>query len=212
MSPGSVEGGQANSTGTVRLTTQAPGGGATVTLASDNTTIATVPSSVTVASGSTANTFVVTTLAVSDSKTVTITATYLGVTKTGTFIVTETAKRAVFSVKDGARGADTCTITGSAGTLDCTFDGSDSKGTVAKYYWTTTVGSSVTEFNTTSASSTPQTICDSFKGGTPVTIDGRSQYLNMTVKLQVADSSDKKSDPASKTVRVYPGSQCGYGF
>lgn len=212
MSPASVEGGSANSTGTIRLTSQAPGGDALVTLTSDNTAVATVPSSVTVASGSTANTFPVTTLVVSDNKTVTITATYLGVTKTGTLIVTAVANRSVFSVKDGARGADTCTITNDVGALDCKFDASDSKGSIAKYYWKTTVGSSVTEFNTTSASSSPQTICDSFKGGTPVTVDGRPQYINMTVTLQVADSSDKKADPASKTVRVYPASQCGYTF
>ena len=68
------------------------------------------------------------------------------------------------------------------------------------------------EFNTTTASSTPQTICDSFTGGTPVTVDGRPQDINMTVRLQVADSSDRKSDPASKVVRLYPSSQCGYGF
>lgn len=212
MSPSTVEGGQANATGTVRLTSAAPDGGVTVTLTSDNIAVATVPSSVTVASGSTANTFVVTTLTVSDNKTVTITATYSGVTKTGTAIVTATANRAVFSVKDGARGSDTCTITNDSGLLDCKFDGSDSRGSVAKYYWSTVVGSTTTDFNTTSASSTPQTICDSFKGGTPVTVDGRPQYLNMTVRLQVADSSDRKSDPASKTVRLYPSSQCGYGF
>ena len=212
MSPASVEGGGANSTGTVRLTSQAPGGGATVTLTSDNIAVATVPSSVTVATGSTANTFTVTTLSVNDNKTVTITAAYSGVTKTGTVIVTSVGLRAVFSVKDGVRGSDTCTITDIAGALDCKFDGGESKGSISKYYWTTTVGSSVTEFNTTSASSAPQTICDSFKGGTPVTVDGRAQYINMTVKLQVADSADKKSDPASKTVKVYPNSQCNYGF
>ncbi len=212
MSPASVEGGQANATGTVRLTAAAPSDGATVTLASDNIQFATVPGSVTVSSGSTTNTFTVTTLTVSDPKTVTITATYLGVAKTGTFIVTGTTSRAVIAVKDGARGADTCTIINDAGLLDCKFDGSDSKGTVAKYYWTTIVGTSTTEFNTTSASSTPQTICDSFRGGTPVTVDGRPQYINMTVRLQVADSADKKSDAVSKTVRVYPSSECGYGF
>ena len=211
MSPSTVGGGQANSTATIRLTTGAPSGGASVSLSSDNT-VATVPSSVTVASGSTAQTFTVTTSTVTDNKTVTITATYSSVSKTATLIVTTVALRAVFSVKDGARGSDTCTISSDAGAVDCKFDGGDSKGPVRKYYWTTTVGSNTTAYDTTDASTSPSLGCDAYRGGTPVLVDGRAQYINMTVRLQVADSNDKRSDAASKTVRVYPNSGCGYGF
>jgi hypothetical protein len=211
MSPASVQGGLTNSTGTVRLTTQASGGDAVVALASDSNVV-TVPASVTIASGSTSNTFTAVTAAVNDNRTVTITATYLGVAKTTTLALTATPNRAIINIKDGVRGADTCTITSSQGTVDCTFDASESGGTIAKYYWTITVGSSTFAYDTTTASASPAVGCDAWKGGTPVTLDGRPQYVPATVRLQVADSNDRKSDAASKTIRVYPNSECGYGF
>jgi hypothetical protein len=206
-----VQGGLTNSTGTVRLTTQASGGDAVVSRNSDNSAV-TVPSSVTIASGTASNTFTATTASVNDNRTVTITATYLGVAKTGTLILTATPNRAVIKIKDGVRGSDTCTITSGQGTVDCTFDASESSGTIAKYYWTITVGSSTFAYDTTTASAAPAVVCDAWKGGTPVTVDGRPQYVPATVRLQVADSNDKKSDAASKAIRVYPNSECSYGF
>jgi hypothetical protein len=77
LSPSSVTGG-ANSTGTVVLTGPAPAGGATVQLASSNTSAATVPTTVTVAANSTTATFTATTQTVANSTSVTITATLNG--------------------------------------------------------------------------------------------------------------------------------------
>ncbi len=73
LNPTTVRGGT-TSTGTVTLNGRAPAGGAVVTLSSDLTTVATVPASVTVASGNTTATFTVTTRTVTTTRTVNIRA------------------------------------------------------------------------------------------------------------------------------------------
>ena len=87
LNPTSVVGGGQSSTGTVMLSGPAPAGGAQVTLSSGNTTVARVPSSVTVAAGATTATFAVSTSAVGSSTTVTISATYSGATKSASLTV-----------------------------------------------------------------------------------------------------------------------------
>src|SRR5204863_193630 len=86
LNPTTVTGGD-SSTGTVTLSGPAPSGGAQVALSSNDTSVATVPSSVTVAAGATSATFTVSTSAVSASTTVTITAAYAGITKTASLTV-----------------------------------------------------------------------------------------------------------------------------
>src|SRR5205807_1420725 len=86
LNPTTVTGGD-SSTGTVTLSGPAPSGGAQVALSSSDTSVATVPSSVTVADGATSATFTVRTSAVSASTTVTISATFAGVTKTASLTV-----------------------------------------------------------------------------------------------------------------------------
>jgi len=86
LNPTTVTGGD-SSTGTVTLSGPAPSGGAQVALSSNDTSVATVPSSVTVAAGATSATFTVSTSAVTASTTVTISASYAGVTKTASLIV-----------------------------------------------------------------------------------------------------------------------------
>lgn len=87
LNPTSVKGGD-NSQGTVRLTAPAPSGGAVVSLASANTSVATVPSSVTVSAGQTSKNFTVSTRSVSSTRTVQITASRGGINKTATLTVT----------------------------------------------------------------------------------------------------------------------------
>src|SRR2546427_8971313 len=77
-----------SSTRTVTLSGAAPTGGAGVTLSSNNTTAARVPSSVTVAAGATSATFTVSTSAVAASTTVSISAAYGGVTRSVSLTVT----------------------------------------------------------------------------------------------------------------------------
>src|SRR5437867_4408352 len=86
LSPATVTGGN-SSTGTVTLSGPAPSGGAQVALSSSDTSVATVPSSVTVTAGATSATFTVNTSAVTASTTVTISAAYAGVTKTASLTV-----------------------------------------------------------------------------------------------------------------------------
>jgi hypothetical protein len=74
-------------TGTVRLSAPAPAGGATVLLGSSNPALASVPASVVVAAGATSKTFVVSTAAKASTGTVTISASYLGTTKTAALSV-----------------------------------------------------------------------------------------------------------------------------
>lgn|GEM_PF-6668274 len=76
LSPTSVNGG-VSSTGTVTLGSNAPAGGAVVNLSSNNAA-ATVPASVTVASGTNSKTFTVTTSLVATNQNVTITASKSG--------------------------------------------------------------------------------------------------------------------------------------
>jgi hypothetical protein len=86
LNPSKVVGGNP-STGTVTLSGTAPTG-MTVQLSSNRTTVATVPSSVTIAAGTTAATFPVTTSRVHNTTNVTISGTSAGVTKSAVLSVT----------------------------------------------------------------------------------------------------------------------------
>ncbi len=87
LTPTTVRGGS-SSTGKVTLTAPAPAGGARVTLASSNTSRATVPASVVVAEGTTSKTFTVTTVATRRGGSATISAAYGGLTRTASLTVT----------------------------------------------------------------------------------------------------------------------------
>jgi Carboxypeptidase regulatory-like domain len=86
LNPTSVNGG-ASSQGTVGLSGAAPPGGASVTLSSNNTSAATVPPSVPVSAGANSATFTVSTSQVSSSRSVVITASAGGTTRTATLTV-----------------------------------------------------------------------------------------------------------------------------
>ncbi len=83
LNPASVVGG-VSSTGTVTLTKAAPAGGALVSLLSSNTALAKVPASVLVPAGASSTNFVVTTVATRKAASVTISASYSGLTRTAT--------------------------------------------------------------------------------------------------------------------------------
>lgn len=86
LNPTSVLGSKP-SVGTVTLNEPAPASGAVVKLVSSNTTVATVPASITLAAGTTSKTFTVTTKAVASLSTVNITASYAGSTQVATLDV-----------------------------------------------------------------------------------------------------------------------------
>ncbi len=74
--------------GIITLTVAAPPGGVSVSLSSSNSADATVPASVTVAEGSTVQTFEIDTVNSPPTTAATITATYAGVSRTATLTVT----------------------------------------------------------------------------------------------------------------------------
>lgn len=86
LSPSSVRGGTA-STGTVTLSGPAPTGGAAVTLTSSNTSVATVPASVTIPANAGSASFSVATLPVAANTTVSISALYNGTTRSANLTV-----------------------------------------------------------------------------------------------------------------------------
>lgn len=87
LNPTSVNGGN-TSTGEIILSAPAPSGGAVFSLSSSNTSVATVPPSVSIAAGSTMAAFPVSTNATSNSTTVTISASNSGLTQTASLTVT----------------------------------------------------------------------------------------------------------------------------
>ncbi|MFN0028441.1 MAG: putative Ig domain-containing protein [Acidimicrobiales bacterium] len=101
VAPTSVDGGSP-ATGTISLSSAAPSGGAAVTLASSNSSVASVPASVTVPAGATSATFPLTTTTVSAQTAVTITATAGSVTLTATITINPEA--AVVITADGPLG------------------------------------------------------------------------------------------------------------
>lgn len=87
LSPTQVVGGTP-SRGTVTLSAAAPSGGAVVQLTSSRPAIAAVPASVTVPAGATSASFTITTVRPARKRTVTVSATYAGVTRSATLTVT----------------------------------------------------------------------------------------------------------------------------
>ena len=87
LNPTSVNGGS-TSTGEIVLSSPAPNSGTVFTLSSSNTSIATVPASVTIAAGSTMAAFQVSTKTSASTTTVTISASNSGVTQTASLTVT----------------------------------------------------------------------------------------------------------------------------
>jgi len=87
LNPTTVTGGLQNSTGTVTLNGPAPAGGALVALSSNNPSVASVPTSVTVPAGATTATFTVNTSVVVFSQSVTITASYQSSSRSATLTV-----------------------------------------------------------------------------------------------------------------------------
>jgi len=120
VSPGVVEGGTA-SAGTVTISAPALAGGLQVSLGSSDTSAASVPATVTVASGSATATFTIVTSPVSSADSVVISASGGGATQTTTLIVTPSGAALASislspsSVAGGSSSTGTVTLTSAAG-------------------------------------------------------------------------------------------------
>jgi hypothetical protein len=119
VSPTSVVGGS-TAQGTITLTGGAPSGGAVVTLSSANTSVVSVPASVTVAAGASSATFGVNTSPVTANTPVTITATYGGLSRTTTLTVTPASTSSLTAPSLVSPAADARFSPGSSITFDWT--------------------------------------------------------------------------------------------
>src|SRR5690606_19360078 len=93
-----------------------------------------VPPEIIIAGGQTSGTASFTTGHVTTNRSVTITASYLGVSQLATLQITP-LMNAIFSVVSPARGADACQL-GSGGVADCELNGSASTTDVVRWLWT----------------------------------------------------------------------------
>ena len=148
VSPASVTGGT-SSTGTVTLSGPAPAAGTVVQLASNNTSAATVPGTVTVQSGATSATFAVNTSAVGSVTSVTISATYQGTTKTTTLAVNpvlsvQSVTLNPGTVTSGTTSIGTVTLNGPAPAGGTTVQLASSNTSAATVPGTVTVAASAT--------------------------------------------------------------------
>lgn len=122
-------------TGTVRLESAAPSGGATVFLSSDNTTVATVPSTVTVPAGATTATFTVETKPTTNSQSSVIVA-EAGGGRVGTVLTVTSefaANNGSVSLARGGNGEGR--VTSSPAGIDCTFTRTSTTGTCSNAFF-----------------------------------------------------------------------------
>lgn len=151
VNPTSVTGGT-SVTGTVALSSPAPSGGINVSLSS-NSTAAKPPASVTVPAGSTTATFAVTTQPVSSTTSVTLTATYNGVSKTAVFSVTPSVNLTLSSVSVNP----TSVAGGKSSTGTVTMTAAAPAGGLQVELWTTGKTAYVPNYVTVAAGSTTGT-------------------------------------------------------
>ena len=203
---------------TVTLASNEPAGGALVLLASNDTTTARVPASVTVPGGARSTTFIIDTSTVITNTNVVITASYAGASMSATLTVTPSGMGglgASFVVRSRTRGTGACVVDTETRELECVLDGSGSQGGISAYLWTYTMGS-MTLRHTAPASnpaSSPQsTGCPFYQQGTGGDGPNGERFLNMTVGLQVQDSNGNRSALVQQAVRVYPNNQCGFSY
>jgi hypothetical protein len=175
LNPRALTGGNTSS-GTVTLTV-APASDVTVSLSSSDTTLATVPASVTISAGTTTNTFVVSTNAVSVSSPVNIMATYNTDNQFATLTVNPPGPTLAAiglnptTVTGGATSTGTVTLTGPALAGGATVNLSTSNASTASVPANVTVAQGLTTatftVNTGSvAVATPVTIAATYEGVT----------------------------------------------
>jgi hypothetical protein len=216
LNPTSVVGGN-TSQGTATLTSAAPSGGAVVTLSSSNTSVATVPASVTVAAGATSATFTVGTVSVAASTPATISGAYGGVTRTATLTVTPPAAPAALSalsvnptsVTGGTSSQGTVTLTSAApvGGFAVTLSSSSTAAAVPASVSVAQGATSATFTISTSAvtASTPVTITASAGGVTrtaTLTVTPPGQTATLTVTATGRSGERVTSSPAGINVAV----------
>jgi hypothetical protein len=121
-------------TGTVRLTTQAGPGGIVVTLSSDNTAAATVPTTATVAAGATTATFTVTTSVLTNPQSALIIGTAGATTTYAILTVRPAAQFSTGSIAIIPGGAGSGTVTSQPVGIRCTIVDGTGSGTCSAFF------------------------------------------------------------------------------
>jgi len=200
--------------GTVSLTAAAPGGGVTIALASSNTSVAQVPSSVTVAAGASSANFIVNTSTLAISSSTTITASYGGTTRSTSLTVLPPALAAIYTVTSPQKGADACVFGRDTDQADCVLDAGASRGFIDRWNWTYWAAGSPIGFTTAETRSTPRidTKCAFFEGARGGDDSSGNRYIQMTIELVVSDRVGNRSSPVRRAVRLYPNRLCGFTY
>ncbi len=151
LNPTTVLGGASSSLNQVVLSGPAPAAGVTVSLSSSNPAVASVPPSVLAPAGTASVAFAIRTSAVASSTPVTISAFYLGLTKTATLTVAPAAQVALASfavspssLTGGAAATGSVTLTGAAPLGGVVVTVASSDGTTAPVPATVTVPAGAT--------------------------------------------------------------------
>ena len=194
---------------TVNLTSNAPAGGAVVTLSAGDPL--SVPPSVTVPEGSTRVSFVILTRAVGGTIAGTVSGSYGGASASAVLSVTKpTVATASFGVT-GPTETDTCTLTNGGNTINCTFDGSTSTapGTITAWDWSYRVATTFGQ-TTTGPRLTQPTVNCTLLPAPPLPASG-NQWFAMVVTLKVHDSlGNVSAEVTNSGVRLFPQGSCGF--
>ena len=163
----------------------------------------------TVPEGATTATFRIDTATVPTRTTVTITATYAGLARTATLVVTLPLPRASFTVTSPAYGSDACALVSGGLEFDCRLDGTRSDGVLVRWIWVIQVRERMVVQRPEGVLAEIDTDCR-LSGGADASTDSEGRkYVNMTVTLEVTDRDGSQST-TSRTVRLYPNENCGF--
>ncbi|MDX6533283.1 MAG: hypothetical protein QOF68_1027 [Gaiellales bacterium] len=184
LTPAGVVGGN-TSQGTATLTSAAPSGGAVVTLSSSNTSRATVPASVTIAAGAASATFTAGTVAVTASRSVTITGAYGGTTRSATLTVT---------APPAAPGLSAVSITPTS-----VAGGTSAQGTVTLTSAAPAGGFVVSMSNTTTAATVPASVSVP-QGATSATFAVQTSTVTTSTPVTIAASAGGVTRTTTLTV------------
>lgn len=93
--------------------------------------------------------------------------------------------------------------------LDCRLDARASEGRLIKYYWELEVREKIRNERTEVTYSEIDTTCKFVEDATSST-DSNGKYVNMSVRLEVEDRDGTRSNPVTRTIKLYTSGNCGF--
>lgn len=179
-----------NVTATIKLSDIAPAAGATVTLSSSNTSVATIPASVTVPSGSTSTTVTITTIPTAANATSVISASFNSSTSTGTLGVNRPNFTGISispnSVTGGTGTTGTLTLNGKAPAVGVTINISASPAngiSLSSYAVTIPSGATSTTFPIATSTVTSTTVITVTGSNSVASTETFSATINLGITL-----------------------------